>query len=68
MIVMKFGGTSVKDREAVRRLVAMVRSAPGPRVPVVWALDHGARMVRVHEVRSASRAAALLDVLEGAAA
>ncbi|MGZ4736169.1 MAG: dihydropteroate synthase [Acidimicrobiia bacterium] len=35
---------------------------------VVWALDQGASMVRVHDVRGASRAAALLSVLEGAAA
>ncbi len=35
---------------------------------VVWSLDRGAAMVRVHDVRSAGRAAALLHVLEGAAA
>lgn len=40
----------------------------GTLATVVWALDHGARMVRVHDVTSAARAAALLDVLEGAAA
>jgi dihydropteroate synthase len=40
----------------------------GTLATVVWALDHGAQMVRVHDVTSAARAAALLDVLEGAAA
>ena len=40
----------------------------GTLATVVWALDQGATMVRVHDVRSASRAAALLHVLEGAAA
>jgi dihydropteroate synthase len=39
----------------------------GTLATVVWALDQGARMVRVHEVRGAIRAAALLDVLEQAA-
>lgn len=40
----------------------------GTLATVVWALDHGAAMVRVHDVRGAARAAALLSVLEGAAA
>jgi dihydropteroate synthase len=40
----------------------------GTLATVVWSLGRGARMVRVHDVRSAVRAAALLDVLEGAAA
>ena len=40
----------------------------GTLATVVWALDQGAAMVRVHDVRGASRAAALLHVLEGAAA
>jgi dihydropteroate synthase len=35
---------------------------------VVWALDAGARVVRVHDVRPAARAVALLRVLEAAAA
>jgi dihydropteroate synthase len=39
----------------------------GTLATVVWALDEGARMVRVHDVRAATRAAALLDVLEQAA-
>jgi dihydropteroate synthase len=39
----------------------------GTLATIVWALDHGARMVRVHDVRGAARAAALLDVLEQAA-
>jgi dihydropteroate synthase len=39
----------------------------GTLATTVWALDRGARMVRVHEVRGAARAAALLDVLEQAA-
>jgi dihydropteroate synthase len=40
----------------------------GTLATVVWALDQGASMVRVHDVRGAQRAAALLHVLEGAAA
>jgi len=40
----------------------------GTLATVVWALDQGASMVRVHDVRGATRAAALLSVLEGAAA
>src|SRR5262249_30011137 len=39
----------------------------GTLATVVWALDRGARMVRVHDVRSAVRGAALLDVLREAA-
>jgi dihydropteroate synthase len=40
----------------------------GTLATVVWVLDRGAAMVRVHDVQGASRAAALLSVLEGAAA
>lgn len=40
----------------------------GTLATVVWALDRGARMVRVHDVRSSVRGAALLDVLAEAAA
>jgi aspartate kinase len=46
MVVMKFGGTSVKDREAVSRLVAIVARErdrprpPSPPVVVVSALAH----------------------------
>jgi aspartate kinase len=39
MIVMKFGGTSVKDVAAVRRLVEIVRRERRPRVVVVSALS-----------------------------
>lgn len=35
MVVMKFGGTSVADAAAIRRLVAIVRSEPDPRRFVV---------------------------------
>ena len=35
---------------------------------VVWALDHGAAIVRVHEARRAAQAVALLDALQRAAA
>ena len=35
---------------------------------VVWAVDHGARVVRVHNARAAVRAIRLLDVMEGCAA
>jgi dihydropteroate synthase len=34
----------------------------------VWALDHGARIVRVHDVRPAARGVALLEALQEAAA
>jgi dihydropteroate synthase len=40
----------------------------GTLATVVWVLDRGAAMVRVHDVRGAQRAAALLSALEGAAA
>ena len=39
MIVMKFGGTSVKDVAAVQRLIGIVRRDPRPRVVVVSALS-----------------------------
>jgi dihydropteroate synthase len=35
---------------------------------VVWCVDRGARVVRVHDVRSAARALALVEALRGAAA
>jgi dihydropteroate synthase len=35
---------------------------------VVWSVDHGARVVRVHDARSASRALRLMGVMEGCAA
>ena len=38
VIVMKFGGTSVQDTEAVRRLVQIVAGEPRPRLLVVSAL------------------------------
>lgn len=38
MIVMKFGGTSVQDPEAVRRLIQVVAAEPRPRLVVVSAL------------------------------
>ncbi len=40
----------------------------GTLATVVWALDQGATMVRVHDARRARRAVDLLDALEGAAA
>jgi dihydropteroate synthase len=40
----------------------------GTLATVVWALDAGARIVRVHDVRPAARAARLLRILETAAA
>jgi dihydropteroate synthase len=40
----------------------------GTLATVVWALDQGATMVRVHDVGGARRAVDLLDALEGAAA
>ena len=39
MIVMKFGGTSVKDVAAVRRLVDIIRREKRPKVVVVSALS-----------------------------
>jgi aspartate kinase len=39
MIVMKFGGTSVKDAEAVRRVIQVVGSERRPRLVVVSALS-----------------------------
>ncbi len=40
----------------------------GTLATVTWALDHGAAMVRVHDVRAAARAARLLHVMEESAA
>jgi dihydropteroate synthase len=40
----------------------------GTLASVVWALDQGARIVRVHDVRSSARAVRLLDVLDRAVA
>jgi aspartate kinase len=39
VIVMKFGGTSVKDAEAVRRVVQVIGREPRPRLVVVSALS-----------------------------
>jgi dihydropteroate synthase len=44
------------------------RRDEGTLATVTWALDHGAAMVRVHEVRAAVRAARLLHVMEESAA
>jgi dihydropteroate synthase len=68
-------GTSRK-----RFLGAVLRDAPGTDgepapddrddatlATVVWALDHGARLVRVHAVRPAARAVALLGAMRTAA-
>src|SRR5437588_6437083 len=38
MVVLKFGGTSVADAEAIRRVVSIVGARPGPRTVVVSAL------------------------------
>ena len=38
MVVLKFGGTSVADRDAMLRLVEIVRATPAPQVVVVSAL------------------------------
>lgn len=38
MVVLKFGGTSVADRDAVQRLIAIVRATSAPQVVVVSAL------------------------------
>jgi dihydropteroate synthase len=40
----------------------------GTLASVVWALDHGVRIVRVHDVRSSARAVRLLGVLDRAVA
>ena len=60
---------------SVLRDVAGVEGAPTPEqrddgslATVVWALDAGARVVRVHDVRPAARAVALLEVLRTVAA
>jgi dihydropteroate synthase len=61
-----------------RFLGALLRDATGAEPPpeerddatlatVVWALGHGARVVRVHAVRPAAQAVALLDALREAA-
>jgi dihydropteroate synthase len=62
-----------------RFLGSLLRDVAGPGEPppearddatlatVVWALDHGARVVRVHDVRPAAHAVALLTALREAA-
>jgi dihydropteroate synthase len=42
------------------------RRDDGTLATVVWALDHGARIVRVHDVRPAARAVALLEAMRDA--
>jgi dihydropteroate synthase len=68
-------GTSRKT--FLGRVLADVAGAEGEPPPeerdeatlatVVWALDHGARMVRVHDVTPAARAVALLGAMTSAA-
>ena len=38
----------------------------GTLATVVWCLDHGAQIVRVHDVRPAARAVQLLEIMETA--
>ena len=56
-----FIGSILGDSDPTRR-------ADGTLATVTYALDHGAAMVRVHDVRAASRVARLLRVMEESAA
>ncbi len=56
-----FIGTVLGDDDPTRR-------EEGTLATVVYALDHGAAMVRVHDVRAASRVARLLRVMDESAA
>jgi dihydropteroate synthase len=56
-----FIGSVLGDPDPTRR-------EEGSLATVTWALDHGARLVRVHDVRAAVRAARLLRVMEESAA
>jgi len=70
-VVMKFGGTSVADPEAIRRLIAIVRgvvaAAGAPPVVVVSALsgvtDSLVELARLAEDGNGDQAAAILDAL-----
>jgi len=70
-VVMKFGGTSVADPEAIRRLIAIVRgvvaAAGAPPVVVVSALsgvtDSLVEIARLDEDGNGDQAAAILDAL-----
>ncbi len=56
-----FIGSVLGDPDPTRR-------EEGTLATVTWALDHGAAMVRVHDVRAAVRAGRLLHVMEESAA
>jgi dihydropteroate synthase len=56
-----FIGSALGDPDPTRR-------DEGTLATVTWALDHGAAMVRVHDVRAAARVAGLLHVMEESAA
>jgi dihydropteroate synthase len=56
-----FIGSVLGDPDPTRR-------EEGTLATVTWALDHGAALVRVHDVRAAVRAARLLHVMEESAA
>ena len=64
----RFLGAVLRDTAGVVGEPPPADRDDGTLASVVWALDAGARIVRVHEPRSAARAVALLSVIREAAA
>lgn len=58
-----FIGTIVAEALGVPAVLPPDRRDDGTLATVVWALDHGARVVRVHDVRSAAQAVRLLETM-----
>ena len=59
----RFLGALLRDVAGERGEPPPERRDDGTLATVVWALDHGARIVRVHDVRPAARAVALLEAM-----
>lgn len=64
----KFLGTVLRDVAGEHGEPPAERRDDGTLATVVWVLDHGARVVRVHDARPAARAVALLEAMAQAVA
>jgi dihydropteroate synthase len=64
----RFLGTLLRDVAGSDGEPLPADRGDGTLATVVWALDAGARIVRVHDARPAARAVGLLEVLDAAAA
>jgi dihydropteroate synthase len=64
----KFLGTVLRDVAGEHGEPPAERRDDGTLATVVWAVDRGAQVVRVHDARPAARAVALLEAMAGAAA